>query len=204
MTVISPPLNECSCSLRRGFPDSSASKESTSNAGVPSLILRSGRSPGGGIGYPLQYPWASLGAQLVKNPPAMRETWAYTYMGSQRESDTTERNSLREKRRDHPSAFRTSILPLHVLHIVCISVQEVGHGVLDGFVLESRSRSKDSHAGDSGAQLSHSLALEVKYHRQVTQESRHPTASLAGRKAGFLSLGAIDLFWAGLVFIAGG
>ena len=25
--------------------------------------------------YPLQYPWASLVAQLVKNPPAMRETW---------------------------------------------------------------------------------------------------------------------------------
>ena len=34
-----------------------------------------GRSPGEGIGYPLQYSWASLVAQLVKNPPAMRETW---------------------------------------------------------------------------------------------------------------------------------
>ena len=30
---------------------------------------------GEGIGYPLQYSWASLVAQLVKNPPAMRETW---------------------------------------------------------------------------------------------------------------------------------
>ena len=28
-----------------------------------------------GIGYPLQYSWASLVAQLVKNPPAMQETW---------------------------------------------------------------------------------------------------------------------------------
>ena len=34
-----------------------------------------GRSPGEGIGYPLQCSWASLVAQLVKNPPAMRETW---------------------------------------------------------------------------------------------------------------------------------
>jgi len=34
-----------------------------------------GRSSGEGIGYPLQYSWASLVAQLVKNPPAMGETW---------------------------------------------------------------------------------------------------------------------------------
>ena len=34
-----------------------------------------GRSAVEGIGYPLQYSWASLVAQLVKNPPAMRETW---------------------------------------------------------------------------------------------------------------------------------
>ena len=27
------------------------------------------------MGYPLQYPWATLVAQLVKHPPAMRETW---------------------------------------------------------------------------------------------------------------------------------
>ena len=35
----------------------------------------SGRSAGEEIGYPLQYSWASLEAQLVKNPLAMRETW---------------------------------------------------------------------------------------------------------------------------------
>ena len=35
----------------------------------------SGRSPRGGIGYPLQFSWASLVAQLEKNLPAMRETW---------------------------------------------------------------------------------------------------------------------------------
>ena len=39
------------------------------------MIPESGRCPGEGIGYPLQYSWASLVAQLVKNPPAMQETW---------------------------------------------------------------------------------------------------------------------------------
>ena len=39
------------------------------------MIPGSGRSTGKGIGYPLQYSWASLVAQLVKNPPAMQETW---------------------------------------------------------------------------------------------------------------------------------
>ena len=38
------------------------------------LIPGSGRSPGEGIGYPLQYSWASLVAQVVKNPPGMQET----------------------------------------------------------------------------------------------------------------------------------
>ena len=44
-------------------------------AGDASSIPGSGRSPGEGIGYPLQYSWVSLVAQLVKNPPAMQETW---------------------------------------------------------------------------------------------------------------------------------
>ena len=55
------------------FPSSSASKESTCNAGDLSSIPGSGRSAGKGIGYPLQYSWASLVAQLVKNLPAMWE-----------------------------------------------------------------------------------------------------------------------------------
>ena len=59
----------------RGFPDSSAGKESTCNEKDPHLTLRSGRSPGEGIGYPLQYSWASLVAQMVKNLLAMWETW---------------------------------------------------------------------------------------------------------------------------------
>ena len=56
------------------FPDSSVGKESACNAGDPGSIPGSGKSPGEGIGYPLQYSWASLMAQLVKNPPAMQET----------------------------------------------------------------------------------------------------------------------------------
>ena len=58
-----------------GFPDSSVGKESVCNAGDPSLIPGSGRSAEEGIGYPLQYSWASLVAQLVKNPPAIQGTW---------------------------------------------------------------------------------------------------------------------------------
>ena len=59
----------------RGFPDSSVGKESACNAGDPSLIPGSERSAREGIGYPPQYSWASLVAQLIKNPPAIRETW---------------------------------------------------------------------------------------------------------------------------------
>ena len=58
-----------------GFPDSSVGKESACNAGDLSSIPESGRSAGEGIGYPLHYSWASLVTQLVKNPPAMWETW---------------------------------------------------------------------------------------------------------------------------------
>ena len=39
------------------------------------MIPELGRSPGEGIGYPLQYSWASFVAQLVKNLPTMWETW---------------------------------------------------------------------------------------------------------------------------------
>ena len=39
------------------------------------MIPELGRSSGEGIGYPLQYSWASLVAQLVKNLPTMQETW---------------------------------------------------------------------------------------------------------------------------------
>ena len=58
-----------------GFPGSTAGEESAYNTGDPSSIPGSEKSPGEGIGYSLQYPWASLVAQIVKNPPAMWETW---------------------------------------------------------------------------------------------------------------------------------
>ena len=72
------------------FPGSSAGKESACNAADPSWFPGSGRSPGEEIGYPLQYSWAALEAQVVKNPPAMREdlgsipglgrlTWAWQH-----------------------------------------------------------------------------------------------------------------------------
>ena len=58
-----------------GFPDGSVGKESACNAGDPGSIPGLGRSAGEGIGYPLQYPWTSLVAQLVKNLHAMQGTW---------------------------------------------------------------------------------------------------------------------------------
>ena len=54
-----------------GFPDSSVGKESVCNAGDLGLTPGSGRSAGKGIGYPLQYSWASLVDQLVKNLSAI-------------------------------------------------------------------------------------------------------------------------------------
>ena len=61
-----PPVG---AALTLSFPGSSAGKESACNAGDPGSIPGSGRSPGEGKGYPLEYSWASLVAQLVKNPP---------------------------------------------------------------------------------------------------------------------------------------
>ena len=50
-------------------------KGDSCNAGDPDSIPGLGRSAGEKVGYPLQYSWALLVAQLVKNPPAVRETW---------------------------------------------------------------------------------------------------------------------------------
>ena len=60
---------------KAGFPDGTVGKVSTCNAGDLCSIPGSGRSPGEGIGFPLQYSWAFLVVQLVKNPSAMQETW---------------------------------------------------------------------------------------------------------------------------------
>ena len=58
-----------------GFPCGSAGKESACNVGDLGSIPGLGRSNGEGLGYPLQHSWAFLVAQLVKNLPAMWETW---------------------------------------------------------------------------------------------------------------------------------
>ena len=74
-------MSPCLFNLHSEYiPDISVGKESTCNARDPGSIPGSGRSAGEGIGYPLQYSWASLVAQMVKNPPAMRETWV-RFMG---------------------------------------------------------------------------------------------------------------------------
>ena len=57
------------------YDHSSVGKESTCSAGDPGSIPGWGRSPREGIGYPLQYSWACLVIQLVKNLSAMWETW---------------------------------------------------------------------------------------------------------------------------------
>ena len=67
--------DNCQFIVHVGFPGASDSKESACNAGDPDAIPGSGSSNGEGIGYPLQYSWASLVAQIIKTPPAMWETW---------------------------------------------------------------------------------------------------------------------------------
>ena len=78
------------------------------------MIPRSGRSTGEGIGYPLQYSWASLVAQLVKNLPAIRETWA--------------RSLGWEDPLEKGKATHSSILAWRILWIVLsMELQGVGH-----------------------------------------------------------------------------
>ena len=70
-----PSVNEKQLFILPGFPDSSVGKESACNTGDPGSVTGSGGSAGEGIGYPLEYSWASIVAQLVKNLPVMWETW---------------------------------------------------------------------------------------------------------------------------------
>ena len=60
-----------------GLPWSSPGEESAYSTRDPSLISGEGRSLEEGLGHLLQYSWASLVAQLVKNLPAMWETWVW-------------------------------------------------------------------------------------------------------------------------------
>ena len=63
------------------FPDGSVSKESACNAGDPGWIPGSERSPGEGVGYPLQYSWASPVDQLVKNLLQCRRPGFHPWVG---------------------------------------------------------------------------------------------------------------------------
>ena len=71
---LAKPAGSLAVSYNMGFPGSSAGKQSTCHAGDLGLIRGSGRCPGEGIAYPLQFSWASLLAQTLKNLPAMPET----------------------------------------------------------------------------------------------------------------------------------
>ena len=83
-----------------GFPSSSVDEESTCNARDPSLRPGWGRSTGKGIGYPLQYSWAFLVSQLVKNPPTVQETWFGRSTGENWRSSSkrNEEAELKQKR----------------------------------------------------------------------------------------------------------
>ena len=60
------------------LPGGSDRKESACNVGDPGSTPGSGRSPGEGNGYPLQYSWVSLVTQMVKNLRAMWETCVWS------------------------------------------------------------------------------------------------------------------------------
>ena len=90
-----------------GFPDSSVGKESSCNAEDP------GSNPGEGIGYPLQYSWDALVAQLVNNPPAMQETWV--------------RSLGWEEPLKKGKATHSSILAWRINSMDCMGLQRVRH-----------------------------------------------------------------------------
>ena len=97
-----------------GFPDGSAGKESACNVGDTSSIPGLGRSAGEGIGYPLQYSWAFLVAQLVKNPSTVRVTWVRSLGGE----DTLEKGTA-----THPSILAWRL----AWTIQSMGSQRVGH-----------------------------------------------------------------------------
>ena len=73
MLIISDKL--CASFSQHFITFRSVGTEFGCNAGDPGSIPGLGRSAGEGIGYSLQYSWASFVAQLVKNPPTTQEIW---------------------------------------------------------------------------------------------------------------------------------
>ena len=90
--------------LLLGFLGSSAGKESACTAGDSSSIPGLGSSPGEAISYPLQYSWASLVAQMVKNLTSMWETWVRS-LGW--EDSLEEDNSLQYSCLENPHGQRS-------------------------------------------------------------------------------------------------
>ena len=114
----------CHTWIVSGFPHSSVGKESACSAGDPSSIPELERSVGDGIGYPLQYSWASLVAQLVKNLPTMWETWVWS-LG-------------REDPLEKGKATHSSILPWRIpWTIQSMGWQRVGHDWVSDFHFHS-------------------------------------------------------------------
>ena len=102
-----------------GFPGSSAGEESTSNAGDPGSIPGFGRSIGEGIDYPLQYSWASPMAQLVRNLPAVWETWVWSlgWEDSLEKGMATHSSILSRKESDTTEWLIFTSLPFTILYI---------------------------------------------------------------------------------------
>ena len=100
-------------SLSLPFPGNSVGKESTYNAGDLSSIPGLGRFTGEGIGYPLQYSWASLVAQMVKNLTAMWETWVLSlgWEGPLEEGMATHSSSLASRIPMDRGAWRAACYP---------------------------------------------------------------------------------------------
>ena len=118
--------------------DSPASKESACNAEDTGLIPGLGRSAGEGMGYPLQYSWASLVAQLVKNPPTMWETWVRSLNWE----------DILEKGKATHSSTLASRIPWHVQSM---GSQRVGHdGATFTFTMPHPKPLQDRAPGTSG------------------------------------------------------
>ena len=125
--------------LPQGFPDSSVGKESACNSGDPGSIPQLETSAGEGIGYPLQYSWASLVAQLVKHLPAVWETWVQSLS----QGDPLEKRKATHgvtKSRTHLSNFHFhffSSLGVTLRDPVdCSSPGSSVHGIIQARILE--------------------------------------------------------------------
>ena len=91
------------------FPGGLHGKESTCSAGNPSSIAGLRSSSGEGRGYPLQYSWTSLVAQMVKNQPAMWETWVQSLGWEYPLEEVMDGNPLRYRFLENPHGQRNLV-----------------------------------------------------------------------------------------------